>query len=170
MRILITGLLLIFNMTIQSTMLQAIQIRGVLPNTAIIIIVSYALLRGSLEGAMVGLFAGLLQDLFFGTSIGFYACLGMLSGYFIGKLHQNFYRENYILPLLFCAATTFCYETIVYCVGFLFNGKLNYFIYFHSLILPETVYTSVFSIFIYRLLFGINDYLELKERYKRRLF
>ena len=38
------------------------------------------------------------------------------------------------------------------------------------LALPEAVYTAVVTIPIYRLLFGINEWLELKEKYKYRLF
>ena len=36
--------------------------------------------------------------------------------------------------------------------------------------LPEAVYTAIFTIPIYRLLFGINEWLELKEKYRYRLF
>lgn len=170
MRIFVTGFILILNLVLQSTLFQAIQIRGIMPNTAIILIVSYALLRGSLEGALVGFFCGLLQDVYFGTSLGFFSCLGMLTGYFSGKASQNFYRENYLIPLLLCTIATFLYETLVYSTSFLFRGNLNFLYYFNNLILPETVYTSVISILVYRILYGINEAVEQKERYKRKLF
>ena len=32
------------------------------------------------------------------------------------------------------------------------------------------VYTAVITVPIYRILFGVNDWLELKEKYKYRLF
>lgn len=170
MRVVVTGLILIINLILQSTVFQSIQIRGILPNTAIIIIVSYALLRGSKEGAITGFFCGLLQDIFFGTSLGFFSCMGMVTGYYSGKAHRDFYRENYILPLLLCTLSTIVYETLVYCTSFLFRGNLNFIYYFNNLILPETVYTAVLSIIVYRILFGINEAIEQKERYKRRLF
>lgn len=65
MRLLITALMVFINFILQTTLLQMFAIRGVLPNTALIIAVSYALLRGSREGAFVGIGAGLLQDIFF---------------------------------------------------------------------------------------------------------
>lgn len=170
MRIIVTGILLVVNLILQSTLFHAIQIRGILPNTAIIIIVSYALLRGSLEGAITGFFCGLLQDIFFGTSLGFFSLLGMLTGYFSGKVHQNFYRENYILPLMLCTLATFIYELTIYSTSFLFRGNLNFLFYFNNLILPETVYTAVLSLLVYRLMFGINETIEHKERYRRKLF
>lgn len=58
MRILLTGILIFVNFILQTTLLPYISIGGLLPNTALIIVVSYALLRGSTEGAIVGFFSG----------------------------------------------------------------------------------------------------------------
>lgn len=170
MRLFITAIFVIINFILQTTLLQALQIRGVLPNTAVILIVSYALLRGSTEGAMVGFFAGLLQDIFFGTSLGYFTLLGMVTGYFAGRGNHNFYRENYFMPIMVCSIAVFLYETVIYITSFFFRGQLNIFYYFGRMIVPETVYTAVFTIFIYRILFGVNEWLELKEKYRYRLF
>lgn len=169
-RIITTLLILLSNIIIQSTLLQFIKIRNILPNTSIIIIISFALLRGSYEGAIVGFFSGLIQDMLYGTSIGYYSLLGMLTGFFFGKFHHNFYRENYLLPLVLCSLGTLVYESIVFITGFVFQGDLNYIYYFGRLILPETVYTAIFSLFVYRILFSINEYLESKEKHMRKLF
>ena len=72
-RILITALILIVNIVFQSSVLPFFEIRGIIPNTSLIIIMSFALLRGSYEGALIGFFAGLLQDTFFGSSLCYYA-------------------------------------------------------------------------------------------------
>lgn len=169
-RLIVTFWILIINLVIQSTILQYIQIRGVIPNTSLIIIISYALLRGDIEGAATGLFAGLLQDIFFGSSIGYYSLFGMLTGFFCGKIHKNFYRENYLNPLIICTMVAFLYGNLIYITSFFFSGELRYLFYLKNIILPETVYSSVFSLVIYRILFSVNDYLEIKEKYKRRLF
>lgn len=170
MRILITGLFVLINFILQSTLLQTIQIRGVLPNTAVILIVSYALLRGSTEGSMVGLFAGILQDIFFGCGLGYFALLGMATGYLAGRSNHNFYRENYIMPIMLCAVSVVIYETVIFVTGFLFRGQLNYLYFFGRMILPEAVYTAVLTVVIYRILFAVNEWLELKEKYKYRFF
>lgn len=170
MRVFITSLFVIINFVLQTTLLQYIQIRGVLPNTAVILIVSYALLRGSTEGAIVGLFAGLLQDIFFGTSVGYFALLNMLTGYFAGRSHHNFYRENYLMPIMLCTMAVFLYECTIYLTSFLFRGQLNFIYYLGKMILPETVYTAILTIVIYRILFTANEWLELKEKYRYRLF
>ena len=170
MRILITAVYIIINFLIQSTILHYIEIRGVIPNTTIILVVSYALLRGSTEGAIVGFFTGLLQDIFFGTSIGYFALFTTVTGYLFGRGNHNFYRENYILPMMLCAVAVLLYETMIYITSFLFRGQLNIIYILVNTILPETVYSCIFTIPLYRILFGTNEWLELKEKYKYRLF
>ena len=161
---------LCINIVFQSTILQGFSIAGVIPNTAIIIVVSMALLRGSTEGAICGTAAGLLQDVLFGSSIGYYALLGMLLGYFAGKFNKGFYRENYALPIIVSIAASIAYESLIFFTSVLFSGNTMYFYFFIKIILPETVYNAVATIIIYRILFSVNSALEEKEKYKRKLF
>lgn len=169
-RVITTFLVLIINFVLQSTLFQLLKIRGVIPNTAIIIIVSMSLLRGSREGAVVGFCSGLLQDIFFGYIPGYYAVLGLACGYLVGKFNKGFYRENYILPILLTCLSTLAYESVVYVTGPLFSGNTNYIFFLFNLIFPEAVYNAVFTIIIYRILFALNSMVEQKERHKRKLF
>jgi len=161
---------LILNIVLQSTLVQSMQIRGIIPNTAIIVIVSMSLLRGSTEGAATGLIAGLLQDIFFGVAIGYYALFGMLLGFWIGKVNKGFYRENYVIPVFICSLSTIAYESCIFLTGILFTGNTNYLYFFINLMIPEMVYNAILTILIYRVLFSINSVLEQKEKYKRKLF
>jgi rod shape-determining protein MreD len=169
-RICITALILILNLVFQSSIFQLISVRNITPNTAIIIIVSISLLRGSKKGAIAGFFAGFLQDVFFGFAPFYYGFLGALCGYITGKFNKGFYRENYILPILLCSISTFIYESIVFISGPLFNGSTNYIYFLFNLIIPETVYNAILTVVVYRLLFAINSFLEQKEQHKRKLF
>lgn len=170
MRIAITALLVFLNFIVQTTLLPYLAIQGTLPNTALILVTSYALLRGSREGAIVGGCVGLLFDVFFQTYIGFYTALYLLVGYIFGRIQRNFYRENYLLPVIFCALSTVAFETVLYVTGFVFHGNGNLLYYLLRILLPETVYAAVVTIPFYRILFGVNEWLELKEKYKYRLF
>jgi len=160
MRPFVVGLLLLLNMILQSTLFQHAAILNVLPNTALLIVVSYAILRGDVEGALVGFFAGLLQDIFFGRYIGFHAACGVIVGYVCGKPFKDFFRENYLLPLPLAAVSILATELVFYVFHFLLQGQTNVWYYVHKIILPETVYTLLLAIPVYRLVYGINGRLE----------
>lgn len=168
MRILVISAILIINTILQSTYFEYIQIIGVKPNTAIIIIVSFAIMRGSFEGALVGFFSGLIQDILFGPNIGTHALLGMYVGYFCGKVNKDFFSENYFLELALCAASVLGYECIIYVFFFLLRGKTDFLYFFNRIILPEVVYTSFISLFIYKIMYWINNKVEAHENLTRK--
>ncbi len=166
----VTALVLVVNFILQSTVLQLIEIRGVIPDTMLIIVVSYSLLRGQNAGAAVGFSAGLIYDVFFGSSLGFYALMGMITGYLCGIAHRNFYRENYVLPVTLSAAASLVTGLIIYVTGFLLKGNYNIFYFLFSVIVPQAVYTGIAAIVVYRILYSVNNRVEKKEKEKRRLF
>ena len=94
MRYIIITITLIFNLILQSTLFEYISIIDVKPNSAIVIIISMAFMRGKTEGAVTGLIAGLLQDCFFAPYIGFYTFCYILVGYFCGMFFRGFYKET----------------------------------------------------------------------------
>jgi len=169
-RIITTAILLIINIVIQSTLMQFISIRGVIPNTAIIMIVSFALLRGSVSGAVTGFFSGLLYDVLFSNTLGLYALLGMMTGWICGKSSTDFYRENYFLPAVLSCTSVFLYDSAIYVFGIVQGISFSYLNVLFNIILPEAVYTAVFIIPVYRIVFAVNEQLESKERRSRRLF
>ena len=170
MRIPVTALIIFVNFILQTTIFPLLAIRGIFPNTGLIIVTSYALLRGSKAGAIVGGFTGLLMDIFFSKMIGFYTILYLVSGLLFGRSQKTFYRENYLLPVIFCTVSTIIYQAVLYITGFMFRGEGNILYFLFSILVPELVYTAIVTIIVYRILFGINEWLELKEKYKYRLF
>ena len=169
-RVITIFIVLVINLVLQSTVLQYIRINSIIPNTALIIIISMSLLRGRVEGSVTGFGAGILQDIFFGSSLGHYALLGTLVGYFAGRFNHNYYRENYALPVFLCFIGAVIYESVVFVTGAFFNGYLNYIYFLINIILPEAVYTAITAVIIYRILFSVNDRIEKSEKHKRRLF
>ena len=66
MRVAVIGILLTLVHVLEVTVLDNLRIGGVSANFMVMIIVSFALLRGSKEGIAVGAFAGFLYDITFG--------------------------------------------------------------------------------------------------------
>lgn len=170
MRFFVIFATLVFNLMMQSTVFQFIRVFGILPNITVLIIVSYAILRGDFEGAAVGFFAGLMQDIFFGDIIGVSALLGFLLGYVCGKPFKDFFHENDLPPLILAVPGVLAYEFCYYFFTYLFRGETNLIYYFNRIILPGSVYTLAFTIPIYRYIYFINSKLEAREKSMRKLF
>ena len=170
MRVGCMAALIIINYVLQSTVLVRFSILGVNPDTAIIFIVSYGLLRGDVEGAIFGFFAGLTHDMFGGHFVGLYAILGMLTGYIAGKPFKDYFKDNYFLPFIIVVAATLSYQSLVFFTSFLFRGRLDFIFYFTFIILPKTIYTASIALPLYSLMFIINSKIEDYEHGRRSLF
>lgn len=169
MRIFIISIILLIANVLQSTVFDVIRIRGISPNLNVMIIVSFALLRGSKEGSIIGFFSGLLIDILFSTSKGYLAIIGACIGYFAGKFNKDFYRENLVLPFMLTLLSTTIYGFAV-SLPFLLRGKINYIYFIKNIIFPEIIYTIILSIFVYQLVYVINEKIEENEKTKRNIF
>lgn len=163
LRILILAVLIIANFVIQSTLFPHIAIMGIMPDTALVFIVSYAILRGDIEGAIFGFFAGLMHDISGGLFIGFFALLGFLTGYLCGKPFRDFFKDNLFLPFFVVVGVSLVQQFLVYMTSVMLFGQLQFWTYFLRIILPGTLYTAAFSVPIYAFLHFINKKLEKRE-------
>ncbi len=169
MRAGVIGFLLVMTYILETTLLQHIRIGGVLPNLILVIVISFALLRGQKEGAIIGVGAGLLYDITFGFWTGGRSLTYGIIGYFCGKLNKDFYRENFILPFM-CTVMSSLFINIVPLLRFIMLGKINFAFFIKTIIIPELIYTIIVSLVIYQLTYMINEKIEIKEKRTRNIF
>lgn len=149
---------------LQTTTFQALSFANIAPNLLIIVVASFGLMRGKAEGMYIGFFSGLLIDIFFGFYLGVYALLYMYVGYVTGLFQKRYYPEDIKLPLLIISASDLITNLIIYVVLFLTRSRYDFGYYFGNVILPELVYTTIITIFLYLLLLKINQKLEAYEK------
>lgn len=102
--------LLFFVVVVQLSIMANVEIFTGHPNLLIVTLVSVALLRGAVFGAVAGFSAGLLADTgVFGT-LGFTALLLTLAGYWTGRYGETTGRDRAHAPLLSIAVVTVLYQ------------------------------------------------------------
>ncbi len=143
---------------------------GIVPNLMIILTSSFGFMRGEKEGLIIGFFCGLLSDIFFGELLGFYALILMYIGFINGKFSRIFYPEDIKLPLALIVISDLSYGVLCYILMFLLRGKFHFSYYFTSVILPETLYTIVVTMFLYPMILKVNEKLEEQERRSEQKF
>lgn len=163
----IVSFIIIMNIVLQSTLIQYISIGGISFNLLVITVVSFAMMRGKIEGAIIGFVIGLLQDIFFGSVLGLYAWLYMFIGFLAGNFNRTFYRDSTLIPLSIVAGSNLSLNLFIYIFTFFFRGKTQFNYYLLNTIIPELTFTVVVSIFIYKLYLTINNKLEYYENAKR---
>jgi rod shape-determining protein MreD len=113
------AVLLFFVVVVQLSIIGNVEILGGHPNLLLVTLVSVALLRGAIFGAVAGFSAGLLADTgVFGT-LGFTALLLTLAGYWTGRYGETTGRDRAHAPLLSIAVITVMYQVAALMLRFI---------------------------------------------------
>lgn len=166
-RYFMAGVWVIIGFLLQSTIMKNIDFAGISPNLLIIITASYGFMMGKKEGMWVGFATGLLMDIFFGSVLGFYALIYMLIGYCNGLLHMMFFPDEIKLPMILITVSDLLYGFVIYFILFLFRGRFEFNYYVLHIIIPEVIYTILFSVFLYLIILKVNQKLETMDNKER---
>lgn len=160
----VVALFVLCSFVLQCSVFSHIAFAGIIPNMMIVLTASFGFMRGEKEGLMIGFFCGMLNDIFFGSFLGFYALVLMYIGYLNGKFSRIFYPEDIKLPIALIVTSDLSYGTLCYILLFMLRGKFQFVYYFSHVILPEVLYTIVVTLFLYPLILKVNGKLEARER------
>jgi rod shape-determining protein MreD len=100
------ALLVIVAVVVQEAVISQISIFGVNADITPLIVMSVGLLTGSLPGAIVGFFCGLLVDTLLVQTLGVTSLLYIVIGYWTGRLRELRDPSHGLIPLAAGAAAT----------------------------------------------------------------
>ena len=168
-RKIVIALMIIACFLLQSTLFQSLSLASISPNLLIILTSAYGFMKGKKEGMAVGFFCGLLEDIFFGRLLGMHALIYMYIGYANGYFNQIFYGEDIKLPMALISASELAYGLGTSLIMFLMRSRFDFFYYLKRIILPELLYTIIVTLFVYRIIYMIDQKLEKKKDLKERI-
>ncbi|MCI8661280.1 MAG: rod shape-determining protein MreD [Lachnospiraceae bacterium] len=163
-RIILNILLMLLAFTIQSGIFPLLPFFAATPNLLLILTFSFGFIYGKKAGMWYGLLAGILLDLFYSGPFGFYTLLYINIGYINGICTKYYYEDYITLPLILSLINELAYNCYIYVFSFLIRNRLDFFYYFWEIILPETIFTVVATLFLYRSFLFTNRRLEELEK------
>lgn len=152
-------LVVIIAYLLQTTVFQHLQLANVVPNLLLVVVVSYAYLRGRTSGLLIGFLCGLILDMHGGTVVGLYAFILMSIGFVVGFCQKFYFTDSLLLPAILIVSSDFVYSIYYYVTEFLMRGRLHLGFYFLHVILPEMIYTGLIGIVLYRLIVSLEHFL-----------
>lgn len=127
-----------------------------LPDIFLVMVVSLGFILDERRGAVIGLCAGLLQDVIFSSALGFFALVKMLLGYGAGLLGRELYREQLFAPAMLVFAATLTHELLLYLlVSRLVSAGLPLQWSLIRLFIPKAFYNTALTLLLYPLFFRL---------------
>ena len=162
-RALINLLILLAAFTIQTCVFPLLPVFSAVPNLLLILTFSFGFIYGSKTGMLLGLVSGMLMDLFYMGPFGFYCLIFIYIGFFNGIFNRYYYNDYIQLPLILCTLNELFYNLYIYVLRFLLRGRLDIGYYFMNIVLPELVFSLIFTLFLYRVFLKANKKLDVIE-------
>ncbi|MBN1697827.1 MAG: rod shape-determining protein MreD [Spirochaetales bacterium] len=150
--VVVTLIILLSALILQSTLLNYIAINGVKPDLSLIILVFISYRRGSVVGEVSGFFAGLFEDFITITPLGFSSIVKTILGFLYGLLQGNIVIDVVFIPILFVVAATVIKGFLIWMIALVFSLSQYATSFFHFNTLIELVYNAILGPFIFALL------------------
>ena len=157
---------IILAFTVQNCVFPLLPFLAATPNLLLILTFSFGFIHGKNAGMFYGVISGLLLDLFYSGSFGFYTLIYIYIGYFNGIFTRYYYEDYITLPLILSVANGLWYCMYIYIFRFLIRNRLNFGHYFIKIMIPEIIFTTVTTLIVYR--FFLFIYRKLKAWEQRR--
>ena len=148
---------IVMTIVIQSTLLPLVAIKGICPDILLVVVVSYALLSGKEKGVGMGFFAGLLQDLAFGSIFGINTLSKLATGYIFGLAERQVFKEHILLPVTATAVATVFNGLIMFIVLFLLGYKVEIVSSMNN-ILPLVGYNVILAIPVHHIVYRLTAF------------
>jgi rod shape-determining protein MreD len=114
-------LVFMVSLGLQGSVLALAGPQGVQPDILLVVVVVIGLLSDSKRGAMVGLAAGLMQDIVFGAPLGFFAFTKALTGALAGMMSDDIYKDLVLAPMLVVAFLSAFTDTTTFLLAKLYG-------------------------------------------------
>ena len=160
-------LIFLIAFVIQFSLLPEFPYLKTAPNLSVILTLAVALGYGDREGMLYGLWAGLLLDLFYGKTFGFFMLVFVALGYAGGFFSRYYTKENYILPIGVCFTGELFFNFMLYFFYYYVKGRTDLWFYLRTIIIPEIIMTLLFELLLHKPFLSLNRYLQRIDQKKR---
>jgi rod shape-determining protein MreD len=137
---------------LQSTLLNAINLGGVHPDLALIVLIFVSMRRGAMVGQVSGFAAGFLEDLMNVSPLGFHSLLRTVMGFLYGLLSGNVFIDPFLMPIILAVVATVLKGLLSGLVSAIFGLAASGFITFTGRLWIEAGYNGVVAPFLFALL------------------
>jgi len=143
---------------IQSTLLPLVGVKGICPDLLLVLVVSYALLSGKEKGVGMGFFAGLLQDLAFGSIFGINTLSKLATGYVCGLAERKVFKEHVLLPVVATAVATVFNGLFMLMVLYMLGYKVDIVSALMNNLVPLVGYNVIIAIPVHHIVYRLTAF------------
>lgn len=161
-KILYISLIIITLFILDNTIIPMFSIKNIFPSTLFVFLVCYSIINGYIEGIIIGVSIGLLQDIYMPGVFGINMLINMIIGILSAKVGESIFKEKSIIPILSTFLLSMLKSILIYGLLILIK-KSNNFLY---LIPYKGLYDMVLAVFMYKLILKFSQSKTIKKEWR----
>lgn len=161
-KILYISLIIIALFILDNTIIPFISVRSIFPNTLFVFLVCYSIINGYFEGIIIGVFVGMLQDIYIPGVFGMNMLVNMFIAIIAAKIGESIFKEKSIIPILSTFLLSVLKSIMIYVLLILIK-KNNNFLY---LIIYKALYDMVLAVFMYKITLKFSQSKTIKKEWR----
>lgn len=141
--------LLLAAVVLQTTLSPYLSVLGARPDTALIVVIILAMMRGPIWGAAVGFAAGFLLDVALVQTMGISSFLYTLAGYFSGRYAEGVDPDSWLPPMVTVFLATFVVQVLNAVIMFLLGVEASVNFILLRIVLPSAFINALLAMPIF---------------------
>lgn len=134
---------------LQQAIFSRVEILNVGFDLVFVFLICFALLNNEIESIVLAILCGLIRDSFFPYLFGINTVLFVLSAYCITLINKKIYKDSILIPISLTFAFSIVKGLIYFGYFYVSSIKFDFMGNVLNVILFESLYNSIVSIFIY---------------------
>lgn len=140
---------------LQTTILQLIRIKEIMPNILLIWLIIAIVLFGRLVGIKVALYLGVFTDVLIGKGLAVNLTIYLIVAIVISLIEEKIFKDNYITPVVLIVLTTVFYHVFYGVVHYFSTGQFLLMARIFTVALPEVIYNLIVGVALYVMSFKL---------------
>jgi rod shape-determining protein MreD len=151
---------------LQHTIAPQITIFNISFDIVFVFIICFSLVRDEVESVVFALLCGIIRDSFFPSVFGINTVLYLVVAYSLSQFQKRIYKDAIIIPMLSTFLFTFFKGLLYYGYFYVASIKFNLKDHLLNVIILESIYNSLLSLILYRLIKRINKLKIMQRNWK----
>ena len=157
----ITVLLIILFFILDNALVSFFAIRHYYPNILFVFIICFSIVNGKWQGLWVGVFSGMLQDIFFYNAFGINSLLNMIVCVIAGAIGINIFKNKRLIPMVSTLGLSILKGLGLFAILLILGQQTDY-----KNIFFNAIYEMVICIFMYKPIYKLYHKNSMKKDWK----
>ncbi len=160
-KIFVTGLLILLFLILDNACMYFLNIESYYPSLLFVFIICFSIINGKWQGLWVGVFAGLLQDIYFLNAFGINSLLNMIVCIIAGEIGKNIFKNKRLIPVASAFGLTIFKGLGLYVILDIIGQHANM-----GAIFYDALYGMVVCLLMYRPIYKLYNKNSMKKEWK----